>query len=242
MNSNNTGPTTVRQSYRLLRQVMEAAVNDERINRNPCAGIKLPKITPAKKRGLTREELLALAAECGDYSPLILFLGMTGLRINEALALRVGDINPATLTVDVHKSWTTDVSGRRILGDTKTRKERKVPVPAPVLEALAPFMKDKQSEDWLFIGASGDALQADWLRKRIFNPAKARLGMVDINIHSLRHTCASLLIKLSAPITTVSYIMGQASVKMTLDIYGHYYKDDTSERVSILGDFILSER
>jgi integrase len=49
---------------------------------------------------------------------------------------------------------------------------------------------------------------------------------------------ASLLIKLKAPITTVSHILGHASVKMTLDTYGHYYEDDTSEWINNLGQFV----
>lgn len=85
LNSERTGATTIRQSYRLFRQIMESAYLDERISRNPCAGIQLPKITTADKRGLTREELNALANACGDYSALIMFLGTTVLRIGEAL-------------------------------------------------------------------------------------------------------------------------------------------------------------
>lgn len=74
----------------------------------------------------------------------------------------------------------------------------------------------------------------DWLRQRVFMPAAKKLGLSGITIHSLRHTCASLLIRLKAPITTVSYILGHASVKMTLDTYGHYYEDDVASWMSTL--------
>lgn len=235
------GATTIRQSYRLMRQIMEAAFIEERITRNPCAGIKLPKIVAADKRGLTREELNALAEECGKYGPVILFLGTTGLRVGEALALHISDLDRERGTVNVQRSWTKDVSGRRIMGDsTKTGSSRVVPISPSVLEALEPFIKGKSSEDWLFIGPGGNVMDYDWLRQRVFMPAAEKLGLKGITIHSLRHTCASLLIKLKAPITTVSSILGHASVKMTLDTYGHNYEDDTALWINHLGDFVIA--
>jgi len=240
LNSEGTGATTIRQSYRLLRQIMESAYLDERITRNPCAGIQLPKITTADKRGLTREELNALANACGDYSALIMFLGTTGLRIGEALALKVEDIDQESQKVHVRRSWTIDVHGAKILGKTKTGATRKVPISPEVLRSLSRFLDGKGDGDWVFLGPKGNVLDYDWFRKTIFVPATTSLGLEGITIHSLRHTCASLLIKLKAPITTVSHILGHASVKMTLDTYGHYYEDDTAEWINHLGQFVAT--
>lgn len=239
LSEDKVGATTIRQSYRLMRQIMESAFIDERISRNPCSGVKLPKIVTSDKRGLTREELAALAEECGAYGPIVLFLGTTGLRVGEALALRVGDVDLLGLTVTVQRSWTKDVTGRRVMGaSTKTGASRVVPISQHVLETLKPFLDSKTNEDWLFVGPSGKVMDYDWLRQRVFMPAATKLGLSGITIHSLRHTCASLLIKLKAPITTVSYILGHASVKMTLDTYGHNYEDDTAEWINNLSNFV----
>lgn len=160
--------------------------------------------------------------ECGTCGPVILFLGTTGLRVGEALALRVEDLDQANSSVSVKRSWTKDVTGRRVLGaSTKTGTSRVVPIAPHVLESLRPFFEAKKAEDWLFIGPRGNVMDYDWLRQRIFMPAAKKLGLTGITIHSLRHTCASLPITLGAPITTVSHVLGHASVKMTLDPYGH---------------------
>ena len=238
LNSGGISATTIRQSYRLLRQIMESAYCDERISRNPCAGVQLPKIDTSDKRGITREELSALSDACGEYSPLIMFLGTSGLRIGEALALKVGDFDLDSLKVHVRRSWTTDVKGAKILGKTKTGVARKVPVSPGVMGSLSGFLSTKKEDDWVFLGPKGSVLDYDWFRKSVFVPATEVLGLDGITLHSLRHTCASLLIKLKAPITTVSHILGHASEKMTLDTYGHYYEDDTSEWINNLGQFV----
>lgn len=246
LNSQGRGRTTIKQSYRLLHQILEAALEEERVFRNPAVGIKLPRIHSSKKYGLTREQLHALSRECGKYSTLVIFMGMCGLRINEALALRAGHFNLELQRVEVKHSWTTDEHGRKLRdadgefapGSTKTGEERVVHLPDELIDLLRPLLAHKKDKDWVFTGASGEALDYGYFRRAYFKPAVDRLGLKNVTTHTLRHTCASLLIKLGAPITTVSYILGHASVKMTLDIYGHYYEDDTAIWMGKLGRHI----
>lgn len=222
------GATTIRQSYRLLHQILESALVDERITRNPAVGIRLPKTTKKKIEALTVEQVLTLARECGKNGLLIKFLAMTGVRINEALSLSVGDINIDSASVHISKTWTSTSSGKKVLGATKTREVRSIPLGPELLNELQDYITGKSENDWLFTGAAGDALDYGYFRRAIFEPATKKLGLTGVTIHTLRHTCASLLISLQTPITTVSQILGHASIKMTLDTYGHYYKDDAA--------------
>ena len=90
------------------------------------------------------------------------------------------------------------------------------------------------------MGANGQALDYGYFRRAYFQPATEKLGMTEITIHSLRHTAASLLLSLGAPIPEVSKILGHASSKMTLDIYGHAYPSQTSTWMNKLGEHIAS--
>ena len=235
LSESGVGATTIRQSYRLLHQILQSALEDELLGRNPAIGVKLPKIVVKKKLGLTREQLHELADACGKHRTLVLFMGTCGLRVNEALALRVEDFDLITNVVNVRHSWTTDEFGKKLRdengefvpGSTKTHEERTIPVPNATLELVKRLLVGKSPSDWVFTGKSGNALDYGYFRRAIFKPATERLKLKNVTPHTLRHTCASLLISLGAPITTVSYILGHASVKMTLDIYGHYYEDDT---------------
>ena len=229
------GATTIRQSYRLLHQILQSALIDELLGRNPAVGIKLPKILTKKKLGLTREQMFELAKECGDQKPLVVLMGTCGLRVNEALALRVENFDLDAKTVEVKHSWTTDEFGKKLRdedgnfvpGSTKTDEERTIPLPDTTLGLVKPLLAGKSPSDWVFMGKNGNVLDYGYFRRAIFKPAAERLKLKNVTPHTLRHTCASLLISLGAPITTVSYILGHASAKMTLDIYGHYYEDDT---------------
>lgn len=223
------GSVTIRQSYRLLHQILESALVEESIVRNPAVGVRLPKGSKKRLSALTVEQVQELADACGKYSILIKFLAMTGVRINEALALRVEDLNFHTSSVHVSRTWTSTESGKKVLGPTKTREVRDIPLGTAILNELKTDLVGKQPGDWLFTGAAGEALDYGYFRRAYFEPAAKRLGLANVTIHTLRHTCASLLIMLQAPITTVSQILGHASVKMTLDIYGHYYKDDSQK-------------
>lgn len=85
-------PSQVRQAYRVLSMVMDAAVGDEHIPTNPCAPLKrsLPAMLEPEPRILTPQEVDALRAAmpAGTYRLLYDVLAYTGARIAEVLALR----------------------------------------------------------------------------------------------------------------------------------------------------------
>lgn len=85
---------TVRQSRGVLSLILNQAVNDGLLVRNPCEKVKPPTVRPRRQLFLTSDQLASLAVECGDYAPFVWFLGWSGLRLGEAVALRVGRVNP----------------------------------------------------------------------------------------------------------------------------------------------------
>ena len=56
---------------------------------------------------------------------------------------------------------------------------------------------------------------------RWFDKFLKRRGLPDINIHGLRHTCASLMIASHVDLRTVSRRLGHAQVSTTGNIYAH---------------------
>ncbi len=229
------GSTTLRQSLRLLRAILEDAVDAGLCAHNPTKGVKVAKHTKKKAKALTPEQVKALAAECGKYGNLIELLAATGLRINEALALQVGDVDLVEARLHVVRTWTMTASGKKILGATKSREERSISLSEQMLDLLKPLTTAKAKDDYIFTGANGDSLDYGYFRRAYFVRAVKRLGLEEVTIHWLRHTCASMLIRMGAPITTISEILGHSSIKITLDTYSHWYEGDSAAWLQKLG-------
>jgi Phage integrase family len=50
-----------------------------------------------------------------------------------------------------------------------------------------------------------------------------RAGLGHWSIHELRHSCASLLLAKRVPLEVVSDTLGHASIRVTMDVYGHLF-------------------
>jgi len=71
---------TVRQAHRVLSLVLDLAVRDSRLVRNPANRVPLPCAAKGEKVFLTHDQVETLAAAAGDSSTTVLFLAYTGLR------------------------------------------------------------------------------------------------------------------------------------------------------------------
>jgi integrase len=120
----------------------------------------------------------------------------------------------------------TEVGGRLIFGPPKNREARTVIVPRYVMDALQPLLNDKTADDLVFTALRGGPVRLNNFRRRIFSPAAARIGVPDLVPHDLRDTAASLAISSGASIKAVQRMLGHASAKMTLDVYGSLFEED----------------
>lgn len=237
---NGVGTTVIKQSHGVLKQILNSAVLDGRLNRNPAVGVPLPRTKAAEKSALTIGQLKALAEECGDYSLLVLFAGTTGLRWGEIAALQCKDVSVLNRSVNVTKAYSSGLNGEKILGNTKTHQNRTVPLAKELIPALSDLIQSKTAESHLFQMPYEGVLDYNNFMNRIFKPAVNRVGFKGVGFHTLRHTTASLLISQGTPITTVAGILGHASTQMTLDVYGHLYKDDSAKYIDRLGDSLFN--
>src|SRR4051794_31754864 len=117
-----------RQAYHLLTSMLEDAVKDNRLVRNPAAGVELPRLPKTEHRHLTHRLLADLADGCGPHRTLVLLLGYIGLRWGEAAAIRVRRVDSLRGRIDITES-VTDVDGRMVFGPPKTHQRRTVVVP-----------------------------------------------------------------------------------------------------------------
>jgi integrase len=204
-------------------------VEDGRIPRNPCAGVKLPKRQHADRGYLTHAQVAALAAAVERDGTGVRFLVYTGLRWGEMAALRVQDCDMLRRRVNVSRSVTE--SGGLVWSTPKTHERRSVPFPAVLADELAALMVGKGRDDLVFTDMRGGVLRNSNWRARVFAPAVAACQKADesfptITPHDLRHTAASLAISAGANVKAVQRMLGHAKASMTLDVYADLFDTD----------------
>jgi integrase len=235
LKKSDVGAASIHKAYKLVLQILESARKMKKL--------ELPKVVKKPQRSLNVTELLALAKACGPYEFLVMFLGLMGTRISEALALKVADVDFESKLVHIEKAWTFGEDYVMTMGTTKTNQKRSIPIPQALLEGLAQAVDGKSPTDWLFTGAGGELpLNYGWFRKTYFMPAVVKLGLRDISIHSLRHTFASLVISTKAPVTNVSALLGHSSTQQTLETYAHLFNHELAENMNNVSDLINKSR
>jgi integrase len=198
--------------------ILDLAVRDDRIQRNPAMGVRLPKTVESTKRFLTKEEVFRLADASGDYRALILTLAYSGLRWGEVAALRVGCVDLMKRRLMVVES-ATEVRGHLTWGTPKNHQRRSMPFPSFVADLLMVQVAGKEITDLVFTSPKGMVLRNLNFRRGFFDQAAVEAGLAGLTPHELRHTTASLAVSVGANVKAVQRMLGHKSAAMTLDVY-----------------------
>jgi integrase len=185
-----------------------------------------------ERRFLTRQQLARLLAEIPDYwRPLFELLASTGLRISEAIALRPMDVDLGADTPRIHVRRAI-VSGQ-LTGPKSRHGRRTIPISHALAKRLEALIADRDESELLFLGAQGATLRPGNLRYRAMIPAAERAGVPWARFHTLRHTCAALLIDAGVNPLRLQRWMGHHSAAFTLDNYGHLIDDGLRPYLSL---------
>jgi integrase len=243
--------STRRLIYTVCRAMLDIAVRDGLVRRNPAVAVERPTIRRREARYLKPVEVGRLfeAANGDRLEPLIVLMLGTGLRRGEALALHWSDVDLAE--GDVHVKWTLARVNRHLIFDEpKTEKSsRHTPLPSPVAEMLrhrkvtqaaerlaAPVWQPWEDHpDLVFptqIGTPTDPRNA----LRAFVGIAERAGLSGVGLHTIRHSAASALIRSGAHIKIIQELLGQSSYGITADIYSHVDVEQQREAAERLGE------
>jgi len=75
----------------------------------------------------------------------------------------------------------------------------------------------------------------DTLSGSRFQTLIARAGVRRIPFHSLRHTCATLLLAAGTPLPVVAQRLGHAQASTTLNVYAHVLPTQQGDAAATLG-------
>src|ERR1035437_5440976 len=186
-------PGTVRQTHRVLSLILDTAVADGLIARNPAAGAKLPRQVRTEPVFLTAQQVAELARASEPQDLPVLTLAFTGLRFGELAGLKVRRFDPVRRRLTVSES-VTEVRGRLTWSTPKTHQTRSVPVPRTLATRIEELVQGRNPDEPIFRAPGGGVLRLRNWRMRVFDPARNAAGLRDLTPHDLRHTAASLAI------------------------------------------------
>jgi integrase len=165
---------------------------------------------------------------------LIEVLVLAGLRVGEALALRVGDVDLVGGELHVRHTWQRNGG----LKAPKTPAGRRiVPLSPGLVDLFAQLIPpDAEPEDFVFHARGNPGRPVSYwnVRRRGFEPAIAAAGLagLGITIHGLRSAAISLYAARGLTILETAAVMGHKDALVTWKHYARLFdRSDVNARV-----------
>ena len=224
-------PRTVQYVHVTLHKALKQAVMDGLLPRNVADAVKAPQVHKKEVKPMSRAEVVALfSAASGDRLEALYVVAVhTGLRRGELLGLKWADVDLDTGTLSVQRSLDKDGT----FNPPKRKSSRRtVKLTAQAAESLKAH-RSRQNEERLRLGSLwedrdlvfpnqvGKPMNADNLYHRGFKPLLQKAGLSGFTFHSLRHTCATLLVAKNVNPKIISEMLGHATISQTMDTYSH---------------------
>ncbi|WP_326836005.1 site-specific integrase [Amycolatopsis rhabdoformis] len=226
--------STVKNSIAVLVRVMEQAVRDELIDRNPARvtgwqqEYKRAEDELDDPRSLALPDWFALTTladalverSSGEYrgwGEVVLFAASTAARIGEVSGCRVRDIDTTEWTWTVRRQ-TTPSPGGLVDKGTKGKRARTVPLIEDIRELVERriALADRDPDGRLFTGPRGGRITTAVLRDATsWDEVVSKLGYEHLRRHDLRHTGLTWMADAGVPVHHLRKIAGHGSLTTT---------------------------
>jgi integrase/recombinase XerD len=194
--------STLNQAGCAARFLFEVVLGESREH----FAIPLAKVPAKQPELLSRQQIAALFAATTQPARRMLLqtIYATGLRVSEACALRVADIDSAPDRMCI----------RVVHG--KGGKDRYTLLSATLLTLLRRHARREQSREWLFGDASGEQAIRVQTAQRTYEGARHRARiMKQGGIHGLRHCFATHLLEGGVDLHTIQKLLGHGHIGTT---------------------------
>lgn len=239
-----------------VHQVLDCAIEDGLLYKNVS-----DKIHPdsrqrsTSRRPLTEAEKEAIRkckAEQFDINERVFIdtLFVSGLRTEEILALSRRQINISDSSITIDSAMT--YKGGKQLKGTKNGLIRTIPVPSWYMKELTEYLSDINSL-FVFPGYNGELISQSVYKRfwqNIYNKINCAMGgtpdvykknkliskgihATDITPYFFRHNYATMLYYSGVQVKEAQYLLGHASIKITLEIYTHLMERESDTKAKL---------
>jgi integrase len=232
-----------------IRTALQAALYDAATSDHPLISVN-PAVRLDFERRQTAKEI---AAWTPDEAKKFLRVAKNSPHFPLFLLALVGALGPAELfgiqwkSVDLKRGSVaivanlTEVSGRLVFKETKTKSRRRsVAIPDVVLAALKQRHKSVKPEptDFVFTPPEGGGWHRTNFRKRVWLPLVKKAKVPAITLYGLRHSSASLMAAMGVPLLVASRALGHSNIRTTANTYTHLFEETQREVANKFGEFL----
>lgn len=226
-------------TIRKLRTVLSAAFNDAvphliPANPNRKALVPKPQLDITCWNLDQRNAFLRSVYGTPRYALWLLFLTI-GPRPEELRGLRKTDLDREHRRLTISVGLSDDGAEE---GPTKSRRERKVILHAPLYEAIVELIDHGPEGARLFTNPdTGLPWHRTSLGRELARGIEA-LKLPDMRLYDCRHTAATVALARGAPVADVSYMLGHANPAVTLEYYSHWLPSGQELLARMIGETV----
>jgi len=198
-------PRTVRRKLTAVSSFYGFLQDTAQATHHPARGLPLPQVAQVLPVSLSEDQARRLleAAHTPWHRALVALLLFAGLRRSEATAITLTDL---------------DLERGQLLVRGKGSKQRVVPLPSPVVEAIQEYLACRQATEsvHLFVSRSEGRPIAGRVVNRMLARVLRGAGLEgSATPHALRRTFATHLIRQGVDVRTVQELLGHADLQTT---------------------------
>ncbi len=244
--ANGRSEGTTAKAYRLLRGILNTAVEDERIKSNPCRIKGAGEETHSSRYVASVPQVFALAdAIGGRYRVFILAAAFTGLRWAELVALRRSDLDLDGRLLYVRRAF-VERTGGPVAKLPKGDKVRVVTLPGVLVGDLRLHLAQyvaAEPESLVFAGAKGCIpRRSSWRTTVRWAASRDAAGLPqEFHFHDLRHTGNHLMAQSGASTRELMDRMGHSAMRAAL-IYQHATHERARDLADKLDQLVLKQK
>ena len=208
--------TAVKEYYKYLTVISDGKIN------NPTVLIKSPKLpikVPVYLEESEIEQMMELTKDNPRKHLIISLLYYTGLRVSELCNLKAKDVSESSLNV---------------LG--KGNKQRVLPTPTKLKDAISSLKKTLREDDYLFRShiSSKKGITRDGVYKLIQEVgSKCGINKEKLHPHALRHSTATSMLNKGVDIRVIQEVLGHSNLSTTA-IYASVSMNNKINAINVL--------
>lgn len=242
---------TVLALHRIIHSALSQVVKWEFIVRNVAEAVEPPKAKKYQANFLNdkqTEELIRKAQNTDIYIPIMLAI-YTGARRGEVLGLNWDNVDLEKGIIKIVDNLCTTQNGL-IIKQSKTNSGiRTIAISTSLVKILKKHKLD-QMKNKIRLGANycDNNMVCCYEDGHLFNPKRfsakfneflEKNDLPIVRFHDLRHSHASLLVKMGVQPKEISARLGHSNIGITMDLYSHIY-EETDREVANMFDKLIN--